>query len=169
MMLMFIGGLIVPLFLIIYFYSRIWFMIRSNKMYLNSFYNVASYNCHNQEIVLNQHNEFYYLIKLNSIKNSVRSQEITKKELKLLRTIFKIIVMFCFAWIPYALLTLVAQFGSNIHYYVTPFTSQLPAVLAKMSSVYYPFVFILSNRKCKLFVKNFFLTKSDKKNDSSIF
>lgn len=54
--------------------------------------------------------------------------------------------MFCVAWFPYAILTLVAQFCDNPEAYVNPYTASLPALFTKTASVYNPIIYIISNR-----------------------
>ena len=61
--------------------------------------------------------------------------------------------MFCIAWFPYAIVTLLAQFGTNIQRYITPYTTAIPSLFAKLSSVYNPLIFILTNKKLKKFYK----------------
>ena len=85
------------------------------------------------------------------------------REKKLARTITLIFVCFCVAWMPYAAITLLAQFGSHSERYITPWTTSIPSLLAKFSSVYNPIIYFLTYPNCKTFYKQLFrrlLTKS---------
>lgn len=70
------------------------------------------------------------------------------------------IFFFSLAWSPYAIITLYAQFGSNIENVVTPYTTALPAIFAKLSSVYNPIVYTLTNMECREYLKATFLKKN---------
>ena len=76
--------------------------------------------------------------------------------------------MFVVAWTPYAAVTFAAQFGSNIEAYINPYTTSLPALFAKTSSVYNPLIYTLSNKDFRRFFVNklgfnkSFLTSSPK-------
>jgi hypothetical protein len=95
--------------------------------------------------------------------NSVLSQRtnfssILSREQKAMQTIFLNVSMFVFAWLPYALLVLAAQFAppSAISYFLNPYTTSLPAVFAKASSIYNPVIYTLSSRECRIYFKKMF-------------
>ena len=135
MIIMIIGGLLIPLFLIIFFYIRIWFLLKSNKLLSN-------------ELYTNNKNENNKIPNSESILsfNSKRKDIIIRKQKKYLKNVFLLIILFCFAWFPYGILLILAQLG----YYnlVNAYTTNIPVLLAKLSSVYNPIVFIFS---CKIF------------------
>lgn len=61
------------------------------------------------------------------ISNQVRFQNsISSRENKLAKSICLVFIAFVFSWLPYALVTILAQFGSNIQNYITPYTTSLP-------------------------------------------
>ena len=75
------------------------------------------------------------------------------RELKLIKYIILVILFYCIAWSPYAILTLVAQFGVNINDYVTPYTTVATAVFAKSSTIFNPLLFSLNNPRFRRFVR----------------
>ena len=60
---------------------------------------------------------------------------IINQEYKLTKTVLICVAFFSISWIPYTFITLVDQFGSNIEIYVTPYTTSIPALFAKTSSI----------------------------------
>jgi r-opsin len=134
---MIIGGLLIPLFLIIFFYIRIWFLLKSNKLLSNELYSNKNenYKIPNSESILSF--------------NSKRKDIIIRRQKKYLKNVILLIILFCFAWFPYGILLILAQLG----YYnlVNAYTTNIPVLLAKLSSVYNPIVFIFS---CKIFKKS---------------
>ena len=76
-----------------------------------------------------------------------------KRELKLIRYIFFVLLFYVVAWSPYALLTIIAQFSTDIENYVTPFTTVLTAVFAKTSTVLNPILYSLNNQHFIEFVR----------------
>ena len=121
------------------------------------------------------------LMRLDSNKLSSSSNDaqffnlLIKREKKLVRTIILNIALFCIAWVntiylffnkfehyisfffvikvPYAIVTLLSQFGSNIEFYITPYTTSIPAILAKTSSIYNPIIYTLNNKQCRDYIK----------------
>ena len=167
MTIMFFGGLILPLFIKIVFYIQIWYVLKSNEFFINYTLKLAIksnenvYETTKNEIKLNEissRNENVKFIKKSIVAdlNQQNQTKIIRNEIKLLKSIILIIVMFCFAWFPYAIITLLAQYGSNIEYYITPFTTSLPSLFAKLSSVYNPVIFLFGNKKCRKYLKKKF-------------
>nr|QVK45895.1 G protein-coupled receptor [Proales similis] len=76
-----------------------------------------------------------------------------QREIKVAKSIAMVVVMFCFAWLPYALVALLAQFSSDRQLYVNPYTSAMPAIFAKFSSIYNPIVLTLSGKECRRFYR----------------
>lgn len=60
-----------------------------------------------------------------------------------------IIFAFCVAWLPYALISLIAQFSVNRNKYITPFTSLIPVIMAKLSAVLNPIIYVSISRNFK--------------------
>jgi hypothetical protein len=60
-----------------------------------------------------------------------------------------IIFAFCIAWLPYALISLVAQFSVNRDKFITPHTSLIPVIMAKLSAVLNPIIYVFNSRNFK--------------------
>ena len=75
-----------------------------------------------------------------------------KSEIKVIRRILLGISLFLFAWLPYVVITGYAQFGFNIETVVTPYTTFLPALFAKLSSVFNPILYLLHNVECRKYL-----------------
>jgi hypothetical protein len=71
--------------------------------------------------------------------------DVLKRDHAALKTNLIHLSIFCLTWTPYATLTLYAQFGSNIHEYITPQTLVFPSLFAKASLIYSPILLILLN------------------------
>ena len=82
------------------------------------------------------------------LKNSIR-----KREIKLVKIIRLNVFFFCVAWLPYAFVTLYAQYGPKMIYFITPWTTSIPAVMAKLSSVYNPIIYVVTSKDCKKYIQ----------------
>ncbi len=96
-----------------------------------------------------------------STMNNVLSQRknfssIINRETRVLKTIMVNVSMFSLAWTPYAIVVLIAQYGTHVELFLNPYTTSLPGVFAKISSVYNPVLYTLSNRECRLYFQNWF-------------
>ena len=119
-------GFIVPYFTIILFYTL---LIRQ----LNP-------NCHDQKFAI----EFRHSSRGRQFRNDIAAA----------KSALVIIGAFLIAWSPYALVATYAQFGSNIQQYITPFVASLPALFAKVSSMFNPALYILTRKECRLFYQH---------------
>ncbi|XP_060752473.1 opsin 4xa isoform X1 [Tachysurus vachellii] len=73
-----------------------------------------------------------------------QQQSITR-EWKLAKVAFVVIVVYVLSWSPYACVTLIAWAGySNI---LTPYSKAVPAVIAKASAIYNPFIYAIIHSK----------------------
>ena len=77
---------------------------------------------------------------------------IRKREIKLTKIIRINFTFFCIAWIPYAIVTIYAQFGPNSKHFITPWTTSIPALTAKLSSVYNPIIYVVTSQDCKKYI-----------------
>lgn len=151
---MFIGGFLIPLFTIIIFYFLIWYILKRN-------------NAFDQFL-------FFSNIKLATKKSLNISQQSTmclkddeakkynlfvQKEVSVAKRIMIMVISFCLAWLPYSLCVLYGQFGSDVRTYVTPYSSSLPAVFAKSSSIYNPIIYVLTNKDCKTYFMKLLIKK----------
>ena len=70
-----------------------------------------------------------------------------------------IISLFCLAWLPYAIFTLVAQFSSNRERFITPKMSLFPLLTAKFSAILNAVLYMYGNqsfkRKFKILISGF--------------
>nr|XP_018896152.1 PREDICTED: rhodopsin, GQ-coupled-like [Bemisia tabaci] len=66
-----------------------------------------------------------------------------RSTVKTAEIILMLVVLFLVAWTPYAVVTLIGQFGNPL--LITPWVSALPALFAKASVVYNPIVYSLSH------------------------
>lgn len=98
--------------------------------------------------------------KINLRSNNARLNRLNRLEIRLIKTILLMVIMYCLAWTPYTIVTLIAQFaGFNINIYINPFSTNLPCLFAKLSSIYNPIIYILSNKKNQNFLKNKYFSR----------
>lgn len=175
MIILFAAGFILPLIIIFIFYTLIWKTISSIKNLTINLNNRLSTSNSGKIAKIRRCSKRYKdsnLILNNFIslisKKSAYISRLQRTEIKLLRAIAVIIVMFCFAWLPYVVVTLLAQFGSNIESYINQFTTNLPSIFAKTSSMYNPIIYILNQNKYRSlirkkisFFKNLFIKNSE--------
>ncbi|ESO83928.1 hypothetical protein LOTGIDRAFT_155231 [Lottia gigantea] len=62
-----------------------------------------------------------------------------------------VVVMFCFTWSPYAMVHLYCIFRTTRH--IPPALSIVPALLAKSSAVYNPYIYAIVNKRFRLALK----------------
>jgi r-opsin len=79
-----------------------------------------------------------------------------KRQFRVIKTILLNIIFFCVSWTPYCILVIIAQYGSNIEEYVNPYTTSIPALVAKVSSIYNPILYTLNNQECRNYFKKVF-------------
>ncbi|CAF1024962.1 unnamed protein product [Brachionus calyciflorus] len=86
--------------------------------------------------------------KINLMK---KNNYFLKREIQVSKTILMSVGFFCMSWFPYAIVLLVAQFGSNRESFITPLSASLPALFAKFSTVANPIVYTLHHKECRLY------------------
>ncbi len=161
MLILFIGGFVLPISVIIIFYSLIFYELRNNKTLamINNLNN--TYKRPEVSVDLLSHNS-----NLNKIKktNTTNNKHFLHREIKAVRYSILVIVLFCLAWLPYALMTITAQLVThNRHEFINPYTTSLPALFAKLSSICDPLVYTLSNNEYRIFLKKFLIKIFSKK------
>nr|QYF06563.1 ciliary opsin [Macrobiotus sp.] len=57
------------------------------------------------------------------------------------------VAAFLFAWMPYAVVSLIVVFGGD--YLITPSAAAAPAIFAKSSIIYNPIIYVLTNPKVR--------------------
>ncbi|XP_036384603.1 opsin 4xa [Megalops cyprinoides] len=78
-------------------------------------------------------------------KSTLIQQQSIKTEWKLAKIAFVVIIVFVLSWAPYASVTLIAWAGyANI---LTPYSKAVPAVIAKASAIYNPFIYAIIHSK----------------------
>ena len=156
--LIFIGGFFLPLIMIVLFYILLVALLRKNEAYLayqdrNEKTN-ESHLCLN-ELNLSNNKELPIITVERNSDNfaSTKSRKnisiYSKRDIKLIKMVCLIVLMFVIAWTPYAVVTFAAQFGSNIEAYINPYTTSLPALFAKASSIYNPLIYTLKNKEIR--------------------
>lgn len=93
---------------------------------------------------------------LNANSSEAKEFSFKKRQYRVMKTIFFNVVFFCIAWTPYAIIVMLAQYGTNIEQYITPYSTSIPALLAKTSSIYNPILYTLNNQDCKNYFKRTF-------------
>ncbi|KAK9975298.1 hypothetical protein ABG768_023351 [Culter alburnus] len=85
------------------------------------------------------------LERLSSQKSSFVKHQSMRSEWKLAKIAAVVIVVYVLSWAPYACVTLIAWAGhANI---LTPYSKTLPAVIAKSSAIYNPFIYAIIHTK----------------------
>nr|QYF06571.1 ciliary opsin [Macrobiotus pallari] len=70
-------------------------------------------------------------------------QSVAKGQNKVTRMIIMMVAAFLFAWMPYAVVSLIVVFGGDA--LITPSAAAAPAIFAKTSIVYNPMIYVLAN------------------------
>ncbi|XP_012696011.2 opsin 4xa isoform X2 [Clupea harengus] len=78
-------------------------------------------------------------------KSTLIQQQSIKTEWKLAKIAFIVIIVFVLSWSPYATVTLIAWAGYGS--YLTPYSKAVPAVIAKASAIYNPFIYAIIHSK----------------------
>ena len=151
-MAMIIGGFCIPILTIIVFYLLIWNILRSKKCLVT---NIGK----SRSSFESNHPNKKFIKRSLDIAQKNDSKNGLEKEVKILRTLIMFVGMFCIAWLPYALVSIIAQYGSNIENYINPYTTSLPALFAKTASIFNPLIYILKNKNCSTYYKNKFHCK----------
>ncbi|XP_069569853.1 opsin 4xa [Brachyistius frenatus] len=78
-------------------------------------------------------------------KTTLMQQQSIKTEWKLAKIAFVVIIVFVLSWSPYACVTLIAWAGYGS--VLNPYSKAVPAVIAKASAVYNPFIYAIIHTK----------------------
>uniref|UniRef100_A0A4W5LGH0 G-protein coupled receptors family 1 profile domain-containing protein n=2 Tax=Salmoninae TaxID=504568 RepID=A0A4W5LGH0_9TELE len=78
-------------------------------------------------------------------KSTLIQQQSIKTEWKLAKIAFVVIIVYVMSWSPYACVTLIAWagYGSTL----SPYSKAVPAVIAKASAIYNPFIYAIIHSK----------------------
>ncbi|XP_071369494.1 melanopsin-A-like [Centroberyx affinis] len=81
-------------------------------------------------------------------KSTLIQQKSIKSEWKLAKIAFVVIVVYVLSWSPYACVTLISWAGhANI---LSPYSKAVPAVIAKASTIYNPFIYAIIHNKYRM-------------------
>ena len=83
----------------------------------------------------------------NSLEKLQKKLKPYKNELIITKRALIIITGFCISWLPYAIISMIAQFCKYREKYVTPYSTFIAALLFKFSTILNPIIFIFNNRK----------------------
>ncbi|AWP15278.1 putative PDZ and LIM domain protein 5-like isoform 2 [Scophthalmus maximus] len=81
-------------------------------------------------------------------KSTLIQQQSIKTEWKLAKIAFVVIIVFVLSWSPYACVTLIAWAGYG--HILNPYSKAVPAVIAKASAIYNPFIYAIIHAKYRL-------------------
>ena len=149
-------GFFMPISIILSCYLMILFYLKKNSKYIKANTNrqfiIVKQNSSHDTSITNE-SKVQKSIKLSTLSASRSNRKrSTKKysttlsvEIQITKKTFLIVTAFCIAWIPYALMSLIGQFSNNRHEYITPFSTLLPALFAKTSSVLNPMFYIFNS------------------------
>jgi hypothetical protein len=172
---MFIGGFLIPLLTISIAYLQIFFLLKSRTFFQNgenirgttssdittAFQSSSIKSRIDRNSIRENNNLIKQPIGSLSLKkeysNRKRNRSIfSERDIKITKSIIINVLMFSISWMPYAIIALLAQFNFHREYFVNPYTTSLPAIFAKLSSIFNPIVHTLSNKDCIHFYKNLF-------------
>jgi len=164
---MFIGGFLFPLAIIIIFYTltKITISIKSKRIIFVNYRNRLTKNTRNGRYsnVLLTNNDADADVSLRSISLSHLKNDsffksgynsFVRVENKVLKIIILNIIFFCVAWVPYAIVAIIGELDlKDQTKYINLYTSSLPALFAKTSSIYNPILYTFTNKDCKKYFK----------------
>nr|XP_055064365.1 opsin 4xa [Misgurnus anguillicaudatus] len=78
-------------------------------------------------------------------KTTLTQEQSIKTEWKLAKIAFVVIIVFVLSWSPYACVTLIAWAGYS--HVLSPYSKAVPAVIAKASAIYNPFIYAIIRSK----------------------
>jgi r-opsin len=165
-MALFIGGFLVPLLIFTLFYILTYKALKSKGNFFRKdtqnndiIVNISMKNLVNDDPLMKNRlkdtAESQKSIKRRNQSTGSRSNmklTIRNREFKLIKIIRLNCFFFCVAWLPYGFITLYAQFGSNNEIYITPLTTSIPALFAKLSSIYNPIIYVMTSDDCKKYI-----------------
>lgn len=95
--------------------------------------------------------------------SQTKNNFLIKRERQVTRTIALCVSFFCITWFPYVIVVLIAQFGSQPEQYITPVSSTLPALFSKLSVIFNPLIYTLTNSECKSYLRKKLCPKRTRK------
>lgn len=170
---MFVTGFAIPFSAILVFYWRILKEIKhSTKMIVKYSFDSAQSSTQKRsmrssdylliESAINKHHgDKKHVItqarsKVTMVVTPFHSKSLIKREFQVMKTILICVGVFCLTWLPYAVMVLIAQLGTNIEKYLTPMSATLPALFTKSSIILNPLCFTLGNEHFKSYFRKRF-------------
>jgi hypothetical protein len=160
-----IFGFILPITIVIMCYIMILFYLKKHSKYIKGDkHSVAQNRTYIESSFSNKTNNLSNSGTCQEIENLSQKDSIRMKktytrfmvELKITKKTLLVIISFCLAWMPYALVSLVAQFSLNRQKYITPNTTIFPSLMTKSSSIVNPIIYILSNNNFRKRLRKLF-------------
>ena len=93
--------------------------------------------------------------------NSSVKRLLIRREIKVAKKSLITIGLFSAAWLPYAFVACFAQFGTNIENLINPYTVSFTVLFAKSASIYNPIIYTISSRECLGYLKQKFCCKKN--------
>ncbi|XP_063447447.1 rhodopsin, GQ-coupled-like [Mytilus trossulus] len=87
------------------------------------------------------------------------SKDRLKVEWRATKAAMILVVVFCISWTPYAIIALIGQFSDTS--IITPLSSALPGLFAKMSSFFNPIIYTLLHSKYRKMIRSIFQNSGD--------
>ena len=131
---MIIGGFLIPLAVVIMCYISIFTIIVSQRRRKSR--QASSESSPNSRRDLSRD---------NGTEN--RKKMCSRTEIQIAKSMLTVVVLFCLSWSPYTILSCIGQFGNQD--LITPLSSAIPGLLAKASTMYNPFVYIIGHTRFK--------------------
>ena len=117
-----VGGFVVPFVITIVFY-----LLTLREIHLCEKENIKTENT-TQNLIQRRDSGFINL----------------KQERKNLNIVLIYLIIYCLTWTPYACMSIYAQFGIDIHTFLTPYTILPASLLTKVALIYSPIMFSLA-------------------------
>ncbi|KAI1303687.1 Opsin, ultraviolet-sensitive [Halotydeus destructor] len=144
----FVGAWLLPMILIVYSYVMIMHTVRqSGKQFRDGPSDVKGTAGHLGAV------RCLSALSSNSTAKKARPS-VRTTELRLARCALTLITLWTMAWTPYALVALVGIFGDQS--LITPMTSMMPAVFAKLASILDPYVYGFSHPRYRQEIRTLF-------------
>jgi len=86
-------------------------------------------------------------------RKSVRGKKI-RQDIAAIKAASIVILAFLISWTPYAIVCTYAQFGANTQAIIGPYSVSIAACFAKVSSIFNPALYTLSNPQCMNYFRN---------------
>lgn len=162
MILMLLGGFFIPLLFILVLNFLIWHKLKIKSKNFQKFSmkrlsekSVIRKRLSDQSTVATKRTlscDSYEILKQKAQEMDLFCSNIRINDFKMINTIILMILLFCLSWGPYALVTIIAQFGTNIIQVVNPYTTSLPALFAKTSSFMNPLIYSFRDKQCRKYL-----------------